>query len=61
MRASIKFPEPREVDVLKLTTNNKLIGRTFKRDQKVVKQSLEELDVEAGMAMEAKLEGGQHY
>lgn len=43
MYASERYAEPREVQVVKPKTDNKLLGKTFKKDQKVVKEMLAEV------------------
>eukprot|EP00968_Pinguiococcus_pyrenoidosus_P017719 scaffold1790_cov257-Pinguiococcus_pyrenoidosus.AAC.14 len=40
VEAEERFKEPREVEVATITTNNALIGKTFKQDQKAVKEAL---------------------
>ena len=51
--AEERFSEPREVEVSTVKTNNALIGKTFKKDQKAVKKLLEEL---SGAALDAFME-----
>eukprot|EP00499_Haloplacidia_sp_CaronLabIsolate_P015083 CAMPEP_0196775576 /NCGR_PEP_ID=MMETSP1104-20130614/4107_1 /TAXON_ID=33652 /ORGANISM="Cafeteria sp., Strain Caron Lab Isolate" /LENGTH=734 /DNA_ID=CAMNT_0042145745 /DNA_START=12 /DNA_END=2216 /DNA_ORIENTATION=- len=55
MKAAVRYDTPREVELPKLTLDNKLIGKTFKKDQKEVKQMLEELSLEDALALESTL------
>jgi len=51
-----KFPEPRVMDVVKVAPNNKELGVAFRKDQKIVKELLENLTEESALALKAKLE-----
>jgi len=55
MRAEQRFKEKQFIDVVTKSYNKKLLGKTFKRNQKAVKESIEEMDVEESKALEAKL------
>eukprot|EP00271_Cylindrocystis_brebissonii_P010383 TRINITY_DN26558_c0_g1_i1.p1 TRINITY_DN26558_c0_g1~~TRINITY_DN26558_c0_g1_i1.p1 ORF type:complete len:717 (+),score=144.98 TRINITY_DN26558_c0_g1_i1:155-2305(+) len=50
-----KFPEPREVEVLSIAPNKKELGKAFKKDQKIIAESLEALGEAEAMELEAKL------
>jgi len=56
MRAEQRYKEKQIIDVVTKKYNKKLLGKTFKRDQKAVKETLEEMDVDASKALDAKLE-----
>ena len=45
MNAYERFPEPRKVSVTALVPNKQLIGKTFKKEAKVVQTALEALQV----------------
>ncbi|CAI7908612.1 unnamed protein product [Closterium sp. NIES-54] len=51
-----KFPEPREVEVMSIVPSKKDIGKAFKRDAKLIAESLEAMTEADALAMKATLE-----
>ncbi|CAI5989380.1 unnamed protein product [Closterium sp. NIES-65] len=51
-----KFPEPREVEVMSIVPSKKDIGKAFKRDAKLIAESLEAMTEAEALAMKAALE-----
>ncbi|CAI5490953.1 unnamed protein product [Closterium sp. Naga37s-1] len=51
-----KFPEPREVEVMSIVPSKKDIGKAFKRDAKLIAESLEAMSEADALAMKATLE-----
>ncbi|GJP39286.1 hypothetical protein CLOM_g23674 [Closterium sp. NIES-68] len=51
-----KFPEPREVEVMSIVPSKKEIGKAFKRDAKIIAESLETMAEPEALAMKAALE-----
>lgn len=58
LNAYEKFPEPREVDLLKITPNKKELGLAFKKDGKAIIEYLESLTECDALELKAKLESG---
>jgi len=54
-----KFPEPREVEELKVTANKKELGVAFKKDAKVVAEALESLPEDEAECLRKTLESGE--
>ncbi|CAG0915327.1 unnamed protein product [Notodromas monacha] len=54
--AEKSLPEPVMVDVLKVTPNKQLLGKTFKAKAKVVLEKIESLDKEEGKRLKEELE-----
>jgi hypothetical protein len=53
-----KFPEPREVEELKVTANKKELGATFKKDAKAIAEALEALPEDEAECLRKTLESG---
>lgn len=51
-----KFPEPRDEEVLKISPNRKELGKVFKKDQKLIAESLEAMTEEEAFVLKEKLE-----
>ena len=58
--AEKKLPEPRNVDVVEMFPNKTVIGRTFKKDSKIVVDKLLSLGVERVEDIEKVLESGRY-
>ncbi|KAK9827950.1 hypothetical protein WJX81_000021 [Elliptochloris bilobata] len=53
-----KFPEMRTVDVMVVTPNKQLVGKTFKRDARAVQDALEALGEEDAACLQDQLKSG---
>jgi glycyl-tRNA synthetase (class II) len=54
-----KFPEPREVEELKVTANKKELGTAFKKDAKTIADALEALPEDEAECLRKSLESGK--
>lgn len=54
-----KFPEPREVEELKVTANKKELGVSYKKDAKAIADALEALPEDEADCLRKTLESGE--
>ena len=59
MSAREAYPEPRMEEVIVVTPNKQLLGRTFARNAKPVQEALERLEEAGALSLKDSLDAGR--